>query len=61
MAVRTLTTRGGYVSAAEAQARKLQKVQSSTYPADAKSVPGGAHPNPGTEQSGGANLHGGTA
>lgn len=61
MAVRTLKTSGGYVSAAEAQARKLLKVQSETLPADAKTTAGGHHPNAGTEQSGGANLNGGAA
>lgn len=61
MAVRTLKTSGGYVSAAEAQARKLLKVQSEVSTAEPMTRAGGTHPNPGTEQSGGANLHGGTA
>ena len=61
MAVRKLVTRGGFVSAAEAQARKILRANSTTYPADAKTVSGGNHPNAGSAQSGGANVNGGRA
>lgn len=61
MAVKKLVTKGGFVSAAEQQARKLQRANSTTYPADAKTASGGSHPNAGSAQSGGANVNGGRA
>ena len=58
---KALVTKGGYVSAAEAQARKLGKVNAKTYPADARTVARGTHPNAGTAQAGGARINGGAA
>lgn len=58
---KTLVTRGGFVSAADKQARKIMQVNSKTFPADARTGGQGSHPNAGVQVQGGASTNGGTA